>query len=176
MTLDGSRICFLGCHLSAESPEIRAADCATILEDCTFQLCTACPLVQHFESIVFFGDLNYRLAEKGEEGSLTVAQCEAILASGQVQELWEHDPLARELTRGGHALDGFREPRPLSNFYPTYKKYQDRPAVPARKDLEWVHGEFNTRYTEPGTKVGKPSCECPPSRTVSLYIRGRMRS
>lgn len=172
LTLDGSRICFLGCHLSAETTDGRAEDCATILEELSFQFATAGPVVEHFDSIVFFGDLNYRLAEKGEEGSLTVVQCEGIIASGNAQALWEHDKVANEISRGGHALTGFQEPRPLPNFFPTYKKKPDRPALPAVKDLAWVRGEYNTHYVEPWYKGGQTKLRMP-SFTDRILVHRR---
>lgn len=172
LCLDGAKLCFLGCHLSAETPEHRAKDCALLLEECAFQLCPGCTLQEHFDSIVFFGDLNYRLAEKGQEGSLTVVRCEEMLAQGSARELWNIDPVAGELSRGDHPLEGFLEPLPSANFYPTYKKRPKRAAVPVRQDLDWVQAEFNTRFVEPWYKGGRTRLRMP-SFTDRILVYSR---
>jgi hypothetical protein len=184
LTLDGARLGFVGCHLSAETSEERAADCYTILAECGRKLSTAGSrsasrsstphgFLEQFDSVVFFGDLNYRLAEKGKEGTcVTTEKCQAMLADGNTQELWALDPLEGEVSRSTHPLHGFREPKPSPGFFPTYKKHPDRPALHARKDSKWVQGEFNIHFTEPWYKGGQTKLRMPSfTDRILVYTR-----
>lgn len=77
-------------------------------------------LLEQFHHCIFFGDLNYRTVE------MNAATALSYIARGQLESFRWHDGLLDDL-RNEMVFYHFQEPVPRSDFYPTYKKYEDRP-------------------------------------------------
>ncbi|KYQ96666.1 inositol 5-phosphatase [Tieghemostelium lacteum] len=110
-TLYQTGICFVNSHLAAgpsnERNERRAADFKKI-QMMTFE--NHISMLDH-ESLIWFGDLNYRIDLPQEEAK-------ALVHKKNYQQLQQYDQLNNE-RKSGKAFIGFNE-EPL-NFQPTYK-------------------------------------------------------
>eukprot|EP00662_Eupelagonemidae_sp_cell21_P026792 gene26792-14493_t len=164
-------MCAITAHLSSKTVADRARNyhthtthrgvCGvyhTLITGCGERLCAGRPLLEHFHNVVVFGDLNYRIAEKGQQG---LGQ-EVIfdMLRNRPQDLWALDPLAGEV-REGRAFGGFREPAHLPNFYPTYKKRTRRPVPINRSNPAWVGEVYHVQFKEPFYKGGRVRMRIP---------------
>jgi hypothetical protein len=76
-----------------------------------------------------------------------------MLRSGNNGQLFEdHDELRQEI-RACEAFSPFSEPIPQPDFYPTYKKIENREMTDYTSD--WVSTVYRTRYKEQIYKGGK---------------------
>eukprot|EP00756_Hemistasia_phaeocysticola_P031228 Hpha_TRINITY_DN16339_c3_g9::TRINITY_DN16339_c3_g9_i1::g.59029::m.59029 len=145
---------FVSCHLSSNTADDRALNFKKLMEGCASGLCGGENPLRFFDSVVVFGDLNYRLADKGQAGSLGVDGCEALIREHRVEDLWALDPLRGEVA-AGRAFTSFQEPVPLPSFLPTYKKRPHRTVPPDRSNANWVETVYHMRFKEPFYKGGR---------------------
>lgn len=105
--------CFVNAHFSAGSNNIeeRRNDYESIVKSIAFQRSKTIP---HHDSIIWLGDLNYRISLPNEEVRKELSSQE----DGYIDKLLRYDQLTREINSGVIFQD-FREP--TLKFRPTYK-------------------------------------------------------
>ena len=155
LRVDGATtVCFVTCHMEAHSNDLRRAQYRLAQSALGQRLGEAgWALNCQAHHVIWCGDLNYRCVAP-DGGSVASDTILGLLREGRNRECFErHDQLRQEM-RGGEAFHGFREPVPLPDFVPTYKKFEKRGAVGmARPD--WAERTYRTRYREPFYKGGK---------------------
>jgi len=123
--VDDTSFCLINCHLAAGQHAVRRrnADVAAMFEESTVFPAADQPLpyvgggdgtmVLDHEMVFINGDMNYRIDQRRDP-------IVAAIRVGDVESLWPHDQLLKELKYNrGHRLRGFSE-GPL-DFTPTYK-------------------------------------------------------
>lgn len=128
LSVGGSSVCFAACHLTAgpDRWEERNEDARRILESLPAARCDSgrAP-AGHFDHVLFFGDLNYRVALEFGEGEAAVLEARrhepgSAAWQAEIDRLLAADQLAAERAKGtGSVLGGFSE-SPIA-FEPTYK-------------------------------------------------------
>jgi hypothetical protein len=79
-----------------------------------------------------------------------------------------HDQLNQERA-AQQVFAGFHEPQPFPDFFPTYKKYENRRPLDY-SDPSWVRQCYRIRYKEPFYKVRGSSHDCAMFYSCSVFI------
>eukprot|EP01034_Spumella_vulgaris_P021629 gene21629-27668_t len=151
----GRNLLFINCHLEAKENEIRREQYQKLIIALGAQLGeTGYHLQEQFHHVIWFGDLNYRLVDTSGN-RMPVDTATKLLEDGRLfRTLFEtHDQLNQE-KKNQLVFFGFREPTPFPNFYPSYKKLENRAPVDYTKP-SWVKNTYRTHYKEPFYKGGK---------------------
>eukprot|EP00660_Eupelagonema_oceanica_P009348 gene9348-8926_t len=75
--------------------------------------------------------------------------------------------------RAGRAFVGFREPRPLPAFYPTYKRRPARRVPADRSAGGWVREVYHVQFKEPWYKGGHTRMRIPSfTDRILVHTRG----
>eukprot|EP00742_Colponemidia_sp_Colp-10_P004786 GILJ01005106.1.p1 GENE.GILJ01005106.1~~GILJ01005106.1.p1 ORF type:complete len:859 (-),score=93.67 GILJ01005106.1:299-2875(-) len=151
----GSTIAFINCHLSANSVQERRHGYQYLVDHLGNELGNRFfQLNEQFHHIVWMGDLNYRCF------GISVNDTLSKIAKGELTELREHyDEMTCEI-KNGNVFHRFKEPRMAPDFYPTYKKYENRPKSDY-SDPKWVVQCYRTSYKEPWYKSGRTKARIP---------------
>jgi len=160
LLVDGRTVVFVSTHLAAANRfEERRAQyrdiCAGLgdkLGESSFDLC------EQFGHVFWSGDLNYRCVQgggKGERDKGIVAEVSlTFLEKGQSRKMFQqYDQLSIEMGRREVFFD-FMEPKMVEDFYPTYKKHENRKRLDYA-DPAWVRQCYHTAYREPFYKGGR---------------------
>ena len=146
MQCNGTIICFINCHLAAFNPAYRVKQFRRLERKLGSRLGIpgiGLGLVGQFHQTVWLGDLNYRIA--GLTGEQVLAQ---LADPVSVRRCFaEHDSLRRDQA-GGLTFHGFVEPRMAADFYPTYKKFRNRPPTDY-SSRDWPEQTYQVAYKEP---------------------------
>jgi len=116
-----SSICALSCHLAArmEMFEKREQDFHRIMKEINIKLGESeFELLNSFDHVFFFGDLNYRIAN---EFGKVVEMCKARRFADL--QVFDQLTLEKESTRARRVLQGFKEG--TLNFAPSYRMLRD---------------------------------------------------
>jgi hypothetical protein len=151
----GRNLLFINCHLEAKENDIRREQYQKLIIALGSQLGEAgYHLQEQFHHVIWFGDLNYRLVDTSGN-RMPVDTATKLLEDGRLfRTLFEtHDQLNQE-KKNQLVFFGFREPTPFPNFYPSYKKLENRAPVDYTKP-SWVKNTYRTHYKEPFYKGGK---------------------
>ena len=153
LNVDGTTVVFVTCHLEAAKRDIRRAQVKELIRELGDKLgLKGFDLTSQFHHVVWCGDLNYRCVETNGE-VMPAERCAAMLRAGQNGTLFQdHDQLNQE-RRQGEVFANFREAVPHPEFYPTYKKLENR-ASPTNYEGDWVSAVYRIRYKEPIYKGG----------------------
>lgn len=150
-------ICFISSHLSSNTVEDKLGHYKTIVKNAGIQGFDLC---EQFHHIVWFGDLNYKITKiKADDVMLHIAM-------GQNEKVWQADSLRHEMTNG-RVFYNFNEPIPRKDFYPTFKKKENRQFDFARNPddlkqaslsaqetcLSLLDKVYQTKYKEPLYKL-----------------------
>ena len=155
-------VVFISVHLSSRKKKDRRQAYSRLIEkvgnNCGDEYMQ---LLEQFHHVFLFGDLNYRL-EKDLENTATnsgmLRNAEDVLNLIEKQDLAslvQHDELRLEMEQG-LAFCNFRE-APIS-FWPTYKKFEDRPlpvdyfSCGKKSKSNWVRDHYRVLYKEPWYK------------------------
>jgi len=158
LNIAGSTVVFVTCHLEANSYLTRREQYETLVSNLGSSLGEAdFDLTSQFHHVIWCGDLNYRCVKSdGPDAGLAPLTSEKVvkkLQEGENRELFDrHDQLNHE-RKSGYVFYGFDEPMPLDDFYPTYKKFENRRKT--NYDIDWVTQVYRTKYKEPIYKGGQ---------------------
>jgi hypothetical protein len=111
-------------------------------------------LNDQFHHVVWMGDFGYTLVDTSGN-RMPPESATHMLSDGRLlRTLFEtHDQLNQD-KRNQLVFFGYREPIPFPNFYPTYKKVENRP--PANyTSSEWARNVYVTRIKDPFYYGGK---------------------
>jgi len=153
LDIAGSTIVLATCHLEAMKRDTRRIQYRELMANLGAALGErGFDLTSQFHHVIWTGDLNYRCVERTGEPMPAEKAC-ALLRSGNNGALFEdHDELTQE-RRAFEAFSPFSEPVPQPDFYPTYKKVENREVTDYTSD--WVSQVYRTRYKEQIYKGGK---------------------
>jgi hypothetical protein len=141
LSFAGRTVVFASCHLEAhhDKVELRREQYRTLV----IQLGSALAeegfhLNEQFHHIIWVGDMNYRLCvlHDDQESYLPMSSdtAQLMLENSQNRVLFnKHDQFNLEKRRR-EIFYGYREANPFPNFFPTYKKIENRPPV----NFRWV--------------------------------------
>jgi hypothetical protein len=147
-----STICFVTCHLEAKHNEVRRAQYKELVSQLGSQLGeNGFDLTAQFSHVVWTGDLNYRCV-KTNGTPMPAEEVVVLLQNGENRTLFEHHDQLNQERRGGHVFYQFDEPIPCPDFFPTYKKFENRGSTDYT--LDWVRQVYRIRYKEPMYKGG----------------------
>ncbi len=127
-----STFVFVSVHLSSTTLSARRTCYSTLIESLGNVLGERFfQALEQFHHVIFLGDLNYRLK------NITAAEAVKFMQRGDVAGLMKYDELSAELrSKGsdgsgssGASFENFVE-API-DFFPTYKKHENRPAMAA---------------------------------------------
>ena len=168
LNIDGTTVVFVTCHLEAAKRNVRRAQVRELIRELGDKLgLKGFDLTTQFHHVVWCGDLNYRCVEANGE-TMPAERCAAMLRAGQNGTLFQdHDQLNQE-RRHGEVFANFREPVPHPEFYPTYKKLENR-ASPTNYEGDWVSAVYRIRYKEPIYKGGNVKERTPGYTDRILY-------
>jgi hypothetical protein len=154
LAIRGATVVFVTCHLEAAKRDTRRLQVRELLRELGDKLGhPGFGLTAQFHHVVWCGDLNYRCVE-ADGAPMAADKCGAMLRAGQNGALFsDHDQLNQE-RRAGEAFAGFREPTPHPEFYPTYKKLENRAGPTDYAASDWVAQVYRLRYKEPIYKGG----------------------
>lgn len=151
----GRNILFINSHLEAKNNDIRREQYTKLVVALGSQLAeTGYHLTEQFHHVIWFGDLNYRLVDTSGN-RMPVDTAVKLMEDGRLfRTLFEtHDQLNQD-KRNQLVFFGFREPTPFPNFYPTYKKLENRPPVDYTNP-NWVKNTYRLHQKDPFFKGGK---------------------
>jgi len=156
LDISGTTIAFLCCHLSSNLPKDKQRNYRKMIQDVGALGDKHFSILSQVHHVVVFGDLNYRIRDISADEVLHLIEKE-----GSARTLWDHDTLKKDIKQE-MAFAGFREPRPRSDFLPTYKKKPNRKVEMKKidngkldlKDSSWLHDVYRTKYKEPMYKGG----------------------
>eukprot|EP00941_MAST-03F_sp_MAST-3F-sp1_P003386 g3386.t1 len=167
LSVFGSTLCLVNCHLLANNREGRSEQVSDIIEELGNELgCKNFDLTSQFHNIVWMGDLNYRL-----EG----VSCSDVLKGigGKEEDLRNlrerYDSLLDDI-KIGKAFVKFIEPKMSEGFFPTYKMFEGRFNFDSSNggdwkkilsDSSWPSKLYRTKYKEPIYKGGLVKERCP---------------
>ncbi len=155
ISIFGRNLLFINCHLEAKDNEVRREQYQKLVIALGAQMGEAgYHISEQFHHIIWFGDLNYRLVDTSGN-RMPVETATKLLEDGRLfRTLFEsHDQLNQE-KRNQLVFFGFREPTPFPNFFPSYKKLENRAPVDYTNP-SWVKSTYRTHYKEPFYKGGK---------------------
>jgi hypothetical protein len=111
-------------------------------------------LNDQFHHVVWMGDFGYTLVDTSGN-RMPPESATHMLSDGRLlRTLFEtHDQLNRD-KRNQLVFFGYREPIPFPNFYPTYKKVENRPPANYSSN-EWARNVYVTRIKDPFYYGGK---------------------
>ncbi|RUS72880.1 hypothetical protein EGW08_019354 [Elysia chlorotica] len=114
MTLHGSSLCFVNCHLAAHQNETerRVQDHHDILAKTRFKQFDPPLRISEHDVIFWIGDMNFRIDLPNDEVRTCIRQ-------GKLKRLWEQDQLNKLMKSDGDVFKGFEEGIP--QFDPTYR-------------------------------------------------------
>lgn len=174
LTVSGRSLVFVTCHLEAKKADVRRQQVADITSKLGAALGEACgaahghhhhhqhhggggggfSLNEQFHHILWCGDFNYKLMDVSGGAPMPAEVAVKMLEDGLAATLLDvHDQLNQE-KRAQLCFFGFREPGAFPDFFPTYKKMENRPPLDYA-DSGWVKACYRTRYKEPFYKGGK---------------------
>ena len=151
-------LAFVSCHLEAKNNDERLRqyqDLSAELGRALGEPTHALSLTKAFSHVIWCGDFNYRcVAPNG--GPIDADSVVRMIERGELRSLWDsHDQLGQEMRKGLVFAD-FGEPVPMPDFFPTYKKFENRNELaPRADDPKWVRETYRIRYKEPFYKGGK---------------------
>jgi endonuclease/exonuclease/phosphatase family metal-dependent hydrolase len=136
LSLAGRTVVFVSCHLEAHHSKVeqRRQQYRALVTQLGSSLAEeGFHLNEQFHHIIWVGDMNYRLCtRKDKDGSyqqMSSDQVQQMLEYSQHRTLFDnHDQFNMEKRRR-EIFYGYREAEPFPNFYPTYKKIENRPPV-----------------------------------------------
>ena len=139
LSLAGRTVVFVSCHLEAHhhKSDVRREQYKALVIHLGSALAEeGFHLNEQFHHIIWMGDLNYRLCVKNSSTSshdqMTSDCAQKMLEDFQNRTLFDkHDQLNVE-KRHREVFYGYREAEPFPNFYPSYKKVENRPPVDFR--------------------------------------------
>eukprot|EP01038_Epipyxis_sp_PR26KG_P016185 gene16185-22010_t len=150
----GRTVVFINSQLDASDHVLRREQYETLFIQLGQQLGEhGYHLNEQFHHIIWFGDMNYRLVDKSGN-PMPVETALKMLEDGRLcRTLFDaHDHLIQE-KKAQLVFYGYREPTPFPNFFPTYKKIENRPPVDY-SNADWVKNTYRTHYKEPFYKGG----------------------
>lgn len=145
---------FVCCQLDLKNNEVRKEQYTSLLTGLGSQLAeSGFHLNEQFHHVVWCGDFNYTLVDTSgnKMPSETVVK---MLQDGRLfRTLFEtHDQLNQE-KKEKNVFFGYREASPFPNFYPTYKKLENRNPVDYTHP-SWVVNTYRTYHKAPFYKGG----------------------
>jgi hypothetical protein len=152
LNIAGSTIVLVTCHLEAMKRDVRRAQYKELMSQLGEKLGEKdFDLAVQFHHVIWTGDLNYRCVEVNGD-PMPADRVAAMLSNGLNGKLFDdHDQLNQE-RRTHEVFSNFREPLPHPEFYPTYKKFENREMT--NYDGDWVSQVYRMRYKEPIYKGG----------------------
>lgn len=112
-------------------------------------------LNEQFHHIIWCGALNYGLLDISGNPLPADIALKMLKDHLNITLYDTHDQLNQE-KRSHHVFFGYREANPFPNFYPTYKKIENRPRLNySDPDGAWLQKCYRIRYKEPFYKGGK---------------------
>ncbi|CEM10112.1 unnamed protein product [Vitrella brassicaformis CCMP3155] len=136
-----ARVAFIGCHLPASSNQARKEALDFILRRSGWLLeGHSEPIGTGAAHVVLAGDLNFRLRP-----DLQPPQAVALLKDGHASSLLAWDEGKDEMRRGG-LLVGYEEASMGPDFFPTYKKKENRRPFDMRRP-DWMAAEYTVVHT-----------------------------
>lgn len=153
LNIRGTTIVFVTCHLEANKNDARRAQYKELVAHLGALLGERdADLTTQFHHVVWCGDLNYRCVGLHGEPLASEEVIEA-LKRGENGSLFDnHDQLNQE-RRHEEVFVGFHEAKPLPDFYPTYKKFEQRGSTDYSLST-WPQHVYRTKYKEPIYKGG----------------------
>lgn len=153
ISLFGRSMVFVTSHFESDRNDIRRSQYRKVVTALGEKLGeSGFNLNELFNHIIWNGDLNYRLVDTSGN-ALPAETALQMLEDNFQRTLFEvHDHLRQE-RKSQMVFYGYREPIPFPNFYPTYKKYENRLPVDYSKK-SWVRECYRTKYKEPFYKGG----------------------
>lgn len=154
MSILGRSICFITCYLEAKNHEKKREQYSTLVKTIGGMLAEdGFHINDQFHHVIWFGDMNYRLVDTSGN-QMPADTIITMLEDGRLfRTLFDtHDQLNQD-KRAQNIFCGFREPVPFPNFYPTYKKIENRGPVDYT-NKSWVRSTYRTHIKEPFYKGG----------------------
>ncbi|KAJ1399047.1 hypothetical protein B484DRAFT_251482 [Ochromonadaceae sp. CCMP2298] len=128
-------------------------------------------LLEQFHHILWCGDFSYGLVDISGNPMPPDTVCEMLQDGRLVRTLFDtHDQLNQE-KRKKNILFGFREAVPFPNFYPTYKKIENRNPVDYSRS-SWVANSYRTYRKASFYKGGKVREFTPAFTDRIFYVSG----
>jgi len=161
LSFAGRSIVFVSCHLEAHhnKVEVRREQYRMLVTQLGSSLAEeGFHLNEQFHHIIWVGDMNYRLCSVKDDNHDSYSPmpsdvAQKMLEQSQNRTLFDkHDQFNLEKRRR-EIFYGFREANPFPNFYPTYKKIENRPPMDLN-DAGWVKNTYRLKYKEPFYKGG----------------------
>ena len=154
LSIAGSTVVFITCHLEAHKNDMRRSQIRDLISHLGSQLAEeGFHIISQFHHVIWCGDFNYRLVDPELNTPLPADLAVQMLRDGQNRKLFDtYDQLNRE-KRAQEIFYGFREPEPFPTFFPTYKKIENRPPVDLT-DPAWVQQTYRVKFKEPFYKGG----------------------
>ena len=162
-------IAFVSTHFEAKHNDVRREQYQVLVKELGSKMAEhGYHLTDQFHHVIWCGDLNYKLIDTSGRNMPAETVVKMMQDGRLYRTLYDsHDQLNRE-RRDKLVFFGFREPTPFPNFFPTYKKIQNRLMVDYSKP-SWVLQTYQVRYKEPFYKGGKTKDRPPAFTDRVLY-------
>lgn len=152
----GRTILFLTCQLDSKDNERRRrqfVDITTTLGSSMGE--RGYNINEQFHHIIWSGAFNYSLLDISGNPLPSDIALKMLKDHLNITLYDTHDQLNQE-KRSHHVFFGYREANPFPNFYPTYKKIENRPPLNySEPNGDWLKQCYRIRHKEPFYKGGK---------------------
>lgn len=151
----GRNVVFVSTQLDPKNNDTRRDQYQTLFTALGSNLAEAdFHLNDQFHHVVWMGDFGYTLVDTSGN-RMPPESATHMLSDGRLlRTLFEtHDQLNQD-KRNQLVFFGYREPIPYPNFYPTYKKVENRPPANYTSN-DWVRNVYVTRVKDPFYYGGK---------------------
>eukprot|EP01033_Poteriospumella_lacustris_P010291 gene10291-7309_t len=151
----GRNVVFVSTQLDPKNNDTRRDQYQTLFTALGSNLAEAdFHLNDQFHHVVWMGDFGYSLVDTSGN-RMPPESATHMLSDGRLlRTLFEtHDQLNQD-KRNQLVFFGYREPIPYPNFYPTYKKVENRPPANYTSN-DWVRNVYVTRVKDPFYYGGK---------------------
>lgn len=155
MSLVGRNIIFINSKFDHKNNEIRREQYQTLMMSLGNQLGEiGYHLNEQFHHILWLGDLSFKLVDTSGNEMPSDTVMNMLSDPRLIRTLFDtHDQLNYE-KKQSNIFYGYREPIPFPNFYPTYKKIENRPPV-NYSSSDWARNTYKLYMKESFFKGGK---------------------
>lgn len=160
LSIMGRTVAFVCCQLDLKSNDTRKDQYQSLLTGLGSQLAEqGFHLNEQFHHVIWCGDFSFTLVDTSGN-KMPPETVVKMLQDGRLfRTLFEtHDQLNQE-KKDKNVFFGYREAAPFPNFYPTYKKVENRNPVDYTNP-SWVLNTYQTFHKAPFYKGGKVSFLC----------------
>jgi hypothetical protein len=169
LSINGRNIVFVNSQFDSKSNETRREQYQMLTMNLGSSLAeNGYHLNEQFHHIVWFGDLGYRLVDTSGNEMPCETALNMLSDPRCIRTLFEsHDQLNQE-KKLHNIFYGYREPVPFPNFYPSFRKIENRPPVNYSRS-DWAKNTYRTIKKDSFFKGGKTK-EYPPSFTDRILF------